>query len=168
MQCNDFRDQLPELLFDPRSISSDAKAHLGLCEPCGKEYASFQSTFILLDAWQAPEPSPYFDQRLAVRLREEAAAPPAGWFELLRTRILFNTGAQFRPMLAGAMAAILLIGGGTFAGVSTLSSPPRSTQVSATVDDLQILDKNDQTFQQMDQLLQDEQPVEDAAPSPRS
>ncbi len=38
----------------------------------------------LLDEWQAPEPSPYFDVRLNARLREEAATAkqPAGWLQV--------------------------------------------------------------------------------------
>ena len=58
----------------------------------------------LLDAWKAPEPSQYFDQKLAVLLREEQEKEPAGWLERLRERLLWNTGRQFRPALVGAMA----------------------------------------------------------------
>ncbi len=113
----------------------------------------------LLDAWKAPEPSAYFDQKLAVLLREEQGKAPAGWLERLRERFLFNTGRQFRPVLAGALALVLILGGGTYAGVSGYhASGLGSGQVeaSATVNDLQILDKNDQAIQQMDQLLQDD------------
>ena len=39
----------------------------------------------LLDEWQAPEPSPYFDVRLQARLREEKAAKPSGWLQWVRT-----------------------------------------------------------------------------------
>jgi hypothetical protein len=79
---------------------------------------------------------------------------------------LFNTGRQFRPVLAGALALILLAGGGTFANLSGFShSKP---QASAAVQDLQILDKNDQALQAMDQLLQDDGPVEDNAAPPTS
>ena len=161
MNCTDFRKSLPDLLLDPESQHGDARIHLQNCTPCGQEYAAFQSTFSLLDSWQAPKPSAYFDQKLAARLREEATATPAGWFERLRAQWLFNTGAQFRPMLAGALAAVLLVGGGTYAGLSTLSGPARNAQVSAAVSDLQILDKNDQALQQMDQLLQDDQTSDD-------
>ena len=109
---------------------------------------------------QAPEPSAYFDQKLAVLLREEQAKPAAGWLERMRERLLFNTGRQFRPMLAGALALLVVLGGGTFAGItefSQVSQPtPATVTASATVDDLQILDRNEQAIQQMDQLLQDD------------
>jgi hypothetical protein len=99
-------------------------------------------------------------------LREEQAMEPAGWFERLKSRLLFNTGRQFRPALVGALALILVIGGGTFANLSGLGhSVP---QTSATVQDLQILDKNDQAMQTMDQLLQDDGSGEDAATPPSS
>ncbi len=169
MNCTDLQKKLPDFLLDQQPLPEDARAHLNTCAPCGLEYASFQSTFSLLDTWQAPEPSPYFDQKLAVRLREEAAAAPAGWFERLRSRLLFNTGAQFRPMLAGAMAVMFVAGGGAFAGFSGLAGHQGTAQVSATVGDLQILDKNDQALQQMDQLLQDDgNSDDDAAASPRT
>ena len=115
-----------------------------------------QATFALLDSWTAPEPSPYFDQKLAVRLREEQATPPAGWLERLRSRLLFNTGRQFRPALAGALALVLLLAGGTFADLSGVSHIGSQPKVSATVNDLQLLNKNDQALQTMGMLLQDD------------
>jgi len=103
---------------------------------------------------------------MAVRLREEEELSPAGWFEQLKARFLFNTGRQFRPALAGVLALILVVGGGTLAN---LSSFPHSTpETSATVQDLQLLDKNAQTLQTMDQLLQDDSPADDAAAPPSS
>ena len=84
-----------------------------------------QATFALLDTWEAPEPSPYFDQKLAVRLREEQAHSPAGWFEQLKSRLLFNTGRQFRPALTGALALILLVAGGTVANFAGLPHSAR-------------------------------------------
>src|SRR5580698_10470504 len=155
MICHDCQSALPDLLLDPASSSNAAaRAHLDTCAACREEFNSLNATFALLDLWQAPEPSPYFDQKLAVRLREEQAIAPAGWFERIRTRLLFNTGRQFRPALAGALALVLLVGGGTFAGIT--GSHLGRVEASATVEDLQILDKNDQALQTMDQLLQDD------------
>jgi len=99
-------------------------------------------------------------------LREEQALAPAGWFERLKSRLMFNTGRQLRPALAGALALVLIVGGGTFAGVSGLVQ--HSPQSSAAVEDLQILDKNDQALQTMDQLLQDGGPADDMATPPSS
>ena len=167
MNCKDCQSVLLDLLLDPGAPSNvAARSHIESCAKCNQEFKSLEATFALLDEWKAPEPSPYFDQKLAVRLREEQARAPEGWFERLKSRLLFNTGRQVRPALAGALALLLLVGGGTFANLSGFG---RSTpQASAAVQDLQILDKNDQALQAMDQLLQDEGPVDDTAPSPSS
>jgi hypothetical protein len=114
---------------------------------------SLQATFALLDEWTAPEPSTYFDQKIAARVREAQTAEPEGWFERLRARLLFNTGAHFRPALAGALALVLVVTGGTVTGIS-IAGHSAPTQASATINDLQNLDKNQQTIQTMDQLLQ--------------
>jgi hypothetical protein len=158
MNCKDCQIALPDLLLDPAGpVAKSTQLHLDTCPSCKEEFQSLQATFNLLDAWEAPEPSVYFDQKLAVRLREEQSAPPETWFERLRDRILFNTGRQFRPALTGALALALLVGGGTAANVFSHSSAPHfGGGASATVNDLQILDKNAQALQTMDQLLQDD------------
>jgi hypothetical protein len=163
MNCRDCQSVLADLLLDPTSLHNDAaREHLRSCNSCYEEFASLEATFGLLSEWTAPEPSAYFDQKLAVRLREEQAAAPAGWLERMRNRLLFNTGRQFRPAIAGALALVLLIGGGTainFANFSHSSKP----EVSATVEDLQILDRNDQALQTMDQLLQEDNSTDDGS-----
>ena len=164
MNCKDCQSVLPDLLFEPGAPSNAAvRDHVASCATCSEELKSLEATFALLDTWEAPEPSPYFDQKLAVRLREEQAMPPAGWFERLKDRFLFNTGRQFRPVVAGALALILLAGGGTVANLSGFDHFRQKT--SATVQDLQILDHNDQALQTMDQLLQDDSPGDDSPPS---
>jgi hypothetical protein len=156
MNCQHCQSVLSDLLLDPKAASNAAaRQHLASCPSCNEEFKALEATFALLDTWQAPEPSRYFDQKLAVRLREEQVQAPAGWFERLKTRLMFNTGRQFRPALAGGLALLLLIGGGTVASFSNFSSP-QSPEASATLQDLQILDKNDQSLRMMDQLLQDD------------
>ncbi|HEU5342358.1 hypothetical protein [Edaphobacter sp.] len=156
MICQDCKSALPDLLLDPAAAANRAaREHMESCAQCREEFRELEATFALLDAWQAPEPSPYFDQKLAVQLREAAAEPPAGWFERVKTRLMFNTGRQFRPAMAGALALVLLVGGGTFADLS-LGHHQATPQVSATVNDLRIIDTNDQALQTMDMLLQDD------------
>ena len=170
MNCKNCQSDFPTLLFAPAAPANDAaRAHIATCAACARELASFEATFALLDTWETPEVSPYFDQKLAVRLREEQAAPAPGWFEQLKTRLLLNTGRQFRPALAGAMAVLLIAGGGSF-GISTLSHSPANhpATVSAAVNDLQILDKNEQALQQMDKLLQDDASADDSSGQPQS
>jgi hypothetical protein len=84
----------------------------------------------------------------------------------MRARLLFNTGRQFRPALAGAMALVLVAGGGGL-GIVNFNHARTPVQVSATVNDLQLLDKNVQAEQQVDQILQDsaaDQQNNDGAP----
>lgn len=166
MICRDCKSVLPDLLFDPAAPSNlAAQAHVDSCAECRAELDSLQATFTLLDEWKAPEPSPYFDQKLAVRLREEQSAAPAGWFERLRSRLLFNTGRQFRPAFATSLALVLLVGGGTIADLRMHT--PRH-EASAAITDLQIFDKNDQALQTMDQLFLEESAADDPSAQPIS
>jgi hypothetical protein len=167
MKCKDCQSVFLDLLLDSGSPANvAAKNHVEGCAECASEFKSLQATFALLDDWKAPEPSAYFDQKLSVLLREQQSQMPAGWFERLKSRLQFNTGRQFRPAMAGALALVLVVGGGTFADVSGFLRP--QPQTSATVQDLQILDKNDQALQTMDQLLQDVGPAEDTSTPPSS
>jgi len=71
MICRNCQSALPDLLLDPAASSNAAaREHMLSCAACREEFESLQATMALLDTWQAPEPSPYFDQRLAVLLRE--------------------------------------------------------------------------------------------------
>ena len=168
MICKDCQSAILDLVMEPGTpVSGDVQVHIKSCTACAEEFKSMQATFALLDTWKAPNPSPYFDQKLAVRLREEQSLAPAGWLERIKARLLFNTGRQLRPALAGALALILLVGGGTFADLTGFPSH-KAPEVSATVQDLQILDKNDQALQTMDQLLQDDAPADDSTAQPSS
>jgi hypothetical protein len=163
--CKAFREELPDLVLTANSRPSLAAiAHMRACPPCAEEYLSFQSTFAALDSWNAPGPSAYFDQKLAVRIREEQAAPRMSWLESLRMRLLFNTGRSFRPIVVGALGLALVVGGGGIAGIN-YSNVSRAPQASATVNDLQILDRNEQAFQQLDELQQDDDGGTQAMPT---
>ena len=156
MDCKSFETELMDLVLTPDSMPSVAAvAHMKACPPCAEEYVSFQQTFNLLDTWKTPEPTPYFDQKLAVLLREEQAAPRMGWFESLVTRMRFNTGRNFRPAMAGILSLALVVAGGSVLVVAPFPAG-QPVQASATVNDLQILDKNEQAFQQLDELQQDD------------
>jgi len=160
--CKNCRSHLPDLLLDDAYTTThpEFKEHLAACTACRAELAELRSTFALLDEWKAPEVSPYFDSKLQARLREAMDAPPEGLFARMRSFMLFSTGRQLRPAMAGALAFVLLIGGGTFAKFyhAANSLPPVADSASATVNDLKILDNNVQAEQQMDQLLDDSAP----------
>ncbi len=156
MNCTTFQKELMDLVLTADAKPSVAAvAHMKICPPCTNEYLSFQQTFSLLDTWTAPEPSPYFDQKLAVRVREVQAEPRMGWLERLATRMQLNTGSAFRPAMAGALGLAMLVAGGSYAGLNGVHLF-RPVAASATVKDLQILDRNEQAFQQMDALQPDD------------
>ena len=155
MNCKVFREHLADMLLDRFYIAAHPEMgrHGEACASCRIELEELQSTFALLDSWTAPEPSAYFDAKLYVRLREAQAAGPEGWVGRLRSFLLFSTGRRLRPVMAGAMACILLLGGGgTFAGLYQHQAAV-ATQASPAVNDLKILDNNAQALQQMNQLL---------------
>ncbi len=106
----------------------------------------------LLDEWQAPELSPWFDGRMMARFREEQQRAPESWFARVRDRFLFGNTVSMKPVLAGAMAVLLVAGGGGYLQLQH-SQSAMPVQASATVQDLQVLDNNDQAIQGMDQLL---------------
>ena len=86
MNCNATKAQLADLLLDPAAASSAAHEHVAACADCGKELRDLQATMQAMDAWEAPEPTAYFNTRLAARLREEQANPPASFWERMRAR----------------------------------------------------------------------------------
>lgn len=156
MICRKVKANLVNLLLDPESVPADVRGHLKECAACSQELASLESTMNLMDEWQAPEPTTYFDSRLAARLREEQRAEPAGFLERMRARVLFGSNMSVRPLAAGVLALLLIIGGGTYAGLMTASSSA-PVKVSATLEDLKSLDDNAQVFQQLTTLDQSDQ-----------
>lgn len=156
MDCKDFRAAMPDLLFDENreaGLNRRWAAHLAACAACSSEWAGLQATWSALDEWEAPEPSPYFDSRMQARMRDAVAAPPENFLERMRSFFLFSTGRQLRPALAGALALVLVIGGGS--GFLELRQYRMAQGDSATLNDLKVLDNNAQALQQMDQLLDD-------------
>lgn len=150
MDCKGTRTELADLLLDAAAASSSAREHITTCAECRKELEALQATMQAMDAWEAPEPSPYFDTRLAALLREEKAKPPASLWERMRARLAYGSNLHFRPIAAAALALLLMIGGGT---AVLLEHDQRSVpEESATVHDLQLLDGNAQVYQQLNAL----------------
>jgi hypothetical protein len=147
---NEFKNLQADLLLDPERVPAAVRAHVSECADCSKELKSLEATMLALDAWEGVEPSPFFDARMAARMREARQAEPAGFWERLRAQLLFGSNFNLRPMAAGALALALLVGGGTYAGF--VMQPGQVVAASATVKDLQSLDENAQVFQQMNSL----------------
>jgi hypothetical protein len=144
-----------ELLLESRPLSDEARKHVAECAGCAAELAAMQSTWKLLDEWRAPEPSAFFDAKLYARLRAEQTKAPASFFERAKTWLVYSSNLQMRQLAAGALATVLVIGGGTFALLDH-EQPAPPAQASATVRDLQSYDGNAQLFQQLNALDGDE------------
>src|ERR1700746_2614226 len=99
MNCNEVRKLLRAGAAGLDAETPEVEKHIAACAACAAKLQGFRQTMALLDEWQAPEPSPYFDTRLQARLREEMARPAAGWMHWLR-----------RPAWAMALAAVLVAG----------------------------------------------------------
>ncbi len=65
MKCNEIREVMPDLAAGLTAVTPEVKAHLESCTECAGKLEAFRQTMSLLDEWQAPEPSPYFDVRVA-------------------------------------------------------------------------------------------------------
>ena len=157
MTCPEMKNNLAESVFESRPLTEDARKHLAECGDCATELGEMEATWKLLDEWQAPEPSAFFDARLYARLRAEQSNAPASFFERAKAWLLYSSNLQMRQLTAGALGAVLVIGGiggGTFA---LLDHPEKPVpQTSATVRDLQSFDGNAQMFQQLNALDMDE------------
>ncbi len=155
MNCNQIRELLPELAAGIEASTPEVEKHLAACQECAAHLVEFQKTMALLDEWQAPEPSPYFDTRLQARLREEMARPQSSWFAaLLRPAWIMSLAVV---MFAGAMT-VTLANKTYFSETEAIATKPPSlglpVQPGTAVGDLQALDRNDDLYADFDVLDQ--------------
>jgi hypothetical protein len=145
MNCRDVREQLLEVAVEGGPASPEIQSHCSVCDPCALELQQMKRTMALLDEWQAPEPSPYFDVKLQARLREEQQKPAAGWFGWFR-----------KPAAVGLAATVLLaLGVGSFLcrQGDTKSADHAVPAVRGTaVGDLQYLEKHSDLLQEFEAL----------------
>jgi hypothetical protein len=151
-KCTAMETKLADMLLAPSDVPAKVKTHVAECESCSQELQQLRATMALLDTWDAPEPSPYFLTRLDARLREERRAAPAGWFERLRARLVYGPHMHVRPLAAMALTVVLLLGGGTYLGVTNWDQPAAAPPQAAVVHDLQLLDNNAQLLDQLETL----------------
>jgi len=144
--------KLADLLLDPQAVPAKVQSHVAGCADCRRELEELRATMDLLDRWEAPEPNPYFLTRLDARMREERQAEPAGWLARLRARFTYGPATHVRPLAAMAMTIMLLLGGGTYLGISDWDQPANPSPVAAVVGDLQNLDHNAQLLDQLESL----------------
>lgn len=159
MKCDEICERMTDVAAGFREFTADESSHLATCMGCAEQLKALRSTMSLLDEWQVPEPSPYFDTRFEARLREEMAKPQAGWFR----------GWLGQPVLAGALTVLLGVGVGVMltrghsphvTGANVMVEPPGSA-----VSDLQTLDKNHDMYADFE-LLDDLDVQQDVVANP--
>jgi len=157
MRCEEIHEMMPDLASGMTGMTPEVNGHVAGCHTCAGKLEEFRQTMALLDEWQAPEPSPYFDVRLQARLREEIAKPQAGWLAWFR-----------RPVLAAALTVLMGIGVGLF---FTKNYKPIDTVAETqagpgtAVSDLQALEKNHDLYSDFD-LLDDLEVQHDVQANP--
>ena len=153
--CAGMETKLAELLLEPEAAPATVKAHVESCDGCRSELEELHATMTALDAWEAPEPNPYFMTRFEARLKEEKQAAPAGWLERLRTRMAMAPRMHARPLAAMALTVCLLVGGGAYLDVY-FEAPSAAPGPTAVVGDLQTLDNNAQVLDQLEDISGDQ------------
>jgi hypothetical protein len=162
MNCNEIRERLPDLVVTAGMNTStpEVEKHITSCHDCASHLRELRKTMALLEEWQAPEPSPYFDTRMQARLREEMTRPAAGWLNWLR-----------HPAWSVSLATLILAGGLAIGvgnksyfveeGAIPTNAPSLGlpVQPGTAVGDLQALEKNDELYADFDVL--DELQVQD-------
>ena len=152
MTCKEMQEVMPDLALGLVPVSRESAAHLRDCRSCAERLEGVQKTMGLLDEWQAPEPSPYFDTRLKARLREEQAKAAAGWLAWIR-----------RPAFAALATIVIVLG----IGISLYhgNSDNQPIQPGTAVSDLQQLDNNHDLYSDFD-VLDDLQVQPDVTATP--
>ena len=144
MSCNELRDQLVDVACGTEA-STEVSKHVESCGTCATTLNELRKTMALLDEWQAPEPTPYFDTRLQARLREEQQQTRASWLD------------WFRKPALGAAAALLVAAAVGLMQTHDAGFNPKPGSIPQYVagtasGDLQFLDKNSDVLQDFDAL----------------
>jgi predicted anti-sigma-YlaC factor YlaD len=153
MKCKEIYELMPNLAA-ASSATGEVDQHLRDCSECSAKLQEFRQTMALLDEWQAPEPSPYFDTRLQARLREEQAKQPVAWWQWLR-----------RPALAASLALMMVVGFTIYRDGGPSTAVPATVEPGTAVGDLQALDKNHDLYSDFD-VLDDLQVQQDVNANP--
>ena len=160
MKCNEIRELMPDLAAGMSAGTPEMSDHLNSCGDCALKLEEFRQTMALLDEWQVPEPSAYFDVRLQANLREEKAKQPEGWLNWMR-----------KPALALSLTVLLVASISLFRGGNPEGSTGKqriiatSIEPGSAVSDLEALDKNHDMYSDFD-VLDDLQVQQDVNATP--
>jgi predicted anti-sigma-YlaC factor YlaD len=173
MTCNEARELMPDLAAGLAAATPEVKAHLDSCLECAGKLEAFRQTMSLLDEWQAPEPSPYFDVRLRARWREESAKQPVNWLRWLRKPAL---AASFALLMVVSVTLVRMNNGRMNNGHSSDNgsasipalvalAPQTPVEPGTAVGDLQALEKNQNLYSDFE-LLDDLEVQQDVTANP--
>ena len=164
MKCEEIQERMPDVAAGLSRPTAEEGQHLAGCAACAEQLKAMKATMALLDEWQTPEPSPYFDVRLQARLREEMAKPQSGWLAWFR-----------RPVLAAALTVLMGVGVGLFftrtSGIynpgleNSMSDNIGTLEPGTAVSDLQTLESNHEMYADFD-LLDDLDLQQDVTANP--
>jgi predicted anti-sigma-YlaC factor YlaD len=157
MNCNEVRELMPDLAAGMDASTPETNAHLQSCADCAGKLEAFRQTMALMDEWQVPEPSPYFDVRLQARLREETAKQPAGWLQWMRRPAL---AVSFAVLMMASVTLVRFHGNNVDTNTTASAVEPGSA-----VSDLQALDNNHDLYSDFD-VLDDLQVQQDVTANP--
>jgi hypothetical protein len=160
MKCTDIRELMPDLAAGMNSGAGGIEEHLNSCSDCALKLEEFRQTMALLDEWQVPEPSPYFNVRLQANLRDDKAKEPTGWLQWMR-----------KPALALSLTVLMVASVTLFRGGNPAGSTGKKQVVATSVEpgsavsDLEALDKNHDLYSDFD-VLDDLQVQQDVNANP--
>jgi predicted anti-sigma-YlaC factor YlaD len=154
MHCTGMKQFLPDLASGVQPVSGETEQHLRQCPSCAAELNSLRATLALLEHWEAPDPSPYFDTRLFASLREEKArAAPRAWLGWIR-----------KPALAVALTLLVVTGVSLYNSQRGLNNTVViAAEPGTPVGDLNALDRNHDLLTDFD-VLDDLQVQHDVTP----
>jgi len=146
MSCNELRDQLVEVACGTEA-SAEVSKHVESCAACAITLNELRKTMALLDEWEAPEPTPYFDVRLQARMREEKQKAQTSWLDWFRKPVLGIAAA----LLIAAGVGLMQFRGGTDPNINANKGAVKFVAGTPT-GDLQFLDKNSDVLEDFDAL----------------
>ena len=169
MDCKEIHELLPDLAAGMEAATPEIEKHIASCVDCSAKLHDFQKTMALLDEWQAPEPSPYFDTRLQALLREEMARQPIPWYRRWTERAFMRPAWVMSVAAVIFMAAIVAGNRSYVTQTDTIATKPPAlglpVQPGTALGDLQALETNDDLYADFD-VLDDLQVQDDVTANP--
>ena len=162
MKCSEIQELMPDLAAGLSPAAPELNQHLSTCAQCAGKLEELRQTMALLDEWQVPEPSPYFDTRLQASLREEKAKQPSGWLQWVRKPAL---AVCFVTIMAVSVTLLRDRGGKGNNASHDTNQADVAADPGTPVGDLQTLDDNHDLYSNFEEL-DDLQVQEDVTANP--